>query len=131
MFKDVRKCEVCGEIKPVQVCSSMLGAVSFAYCKDCLEAGLEPYGALIGFMSACGLTYDNVNESYVELIDRCVVANHKTLDQFNQEVKDESIKFDLEMEEYYKREETNQTTPTCDIDNKHNVIEHVLNWEEN
>ena len=104
MFNEVRECEVCGQIKPVQVCSSTLGAVSFAYCKDCLEAGLEPYGMLLAYMAACDLTYDTVNNSYVELIDRCLIANHKTLDQFNNEVREESIKLDLEMEEYYKKE---------------------------
>ncbi len=41
-----RKCDVCGntfENESISVCSSTLGAMSFGYCRTCLNLGAEPY----------------------------------------------------------------------------------------
>ena len=57
-FEDVAhdgKCDVCGKKCKVVVCSSSMGAVSFAYCHECLNAYREPYGAIIGFYSTCSM----------------------------------------------------------------------------
>lgn len=42
------KCSVCGSKSNVSVCNSVFGAVSFAYCTECLQHNREPYGAMIG-----------------------------------------------------------------------------------
>jgi hypothetical protein len=43
-FTEVRKCDVCRREREVGVASSTLGAVSFAFCKECLEHRAEPAG---------------------------------------------------------------------------------------
>ncbi len=37
-----RECEICNRMKEVQVVSSSLGAMSMAYCSDCLLNNAEP-----------------------------------------------------------------------------------------
>ena len=104
MFNEIRECEVCGEIKPVQVCSSSLGGISFAYCKDCLEADIEPWSMLVAHMSGCDLTYETVNDGYVQLIDRCLAFHHKTLDQLKSDIDESDRQFYLAMEEEDRKE---------------------------
>jgi hypothetical protein len=41
-------CEVCRKNPSVGVCCSALGAISHAYCGECLSAGREPYSTLVG-----------------------------------------------------------------------------------
>lgn len=48
------------------VCSSALGPVSFAYCEECLRAGVEPYWFTENTVALCGLWPDNVNEAFQE-----------------------------------------------------------------
>lgn len=85
------KCNVCGkEAETFVVCSSC-GAISFAYCAECLNGGREPYDALVGM----GLTSDMINKPYKEQILLPSLRFHgKTIGEFNADV----IKMD---EEYY------------------------------
>ena len=48
------KCAVCGKEGEVFVACSTCGAISFAYCEDCLNIGAEPYGALVEYISCAG-----------------------------------------------------------------------------
>ena len=47
-------CEVCGKNAPVVVCASAFGLVSFAYCKECLTANMEPYQHMVDYVSMAG-----------------------------------------------------------------------------
>lgn len=60
-------CDVCGTKTNVVVCSSAFGAISHAYCKDCLKNYLEPYGTMVAYISSAGLFPDDINEDYQKL----------------------------------------------------------------
>lgn len=85
------KCDVCGKETEVIVVCSTCGAISFAYCYECLNAGREPYDALVGM----GITSDYMNKTYKQHILMPSLQFHgKTLEEFDTDV----IKMD---EEYY------------------------------
>lgn len=50
---DVRKCDVCGEVREVFVAASPLGPISQAYCMPCGHAGAQPYGTLVAGLYGC------------------------------------------------------------------------------
>lgn len=85
------KCDVCGKEAETVVCCSSCGAISFAYCPECLNSGREPYGALVGM----GLTSDCLSTTYrQEILLPSLSFFGKTLAEFDEDV----IKMD---EEYY------------------------------
>jgi hypothetical protein len=71
-------CDVCGKKDlPTFVCSSSLGAISFAYCEICHPMGAEPRGLIEGTIEMIGgidklnnhvsLTYyDQLSDSYID-----------------------------------------------------------------
>lgn len=61
-------CDVCGKQADVAVCASSCGPISLAYCRDCLEAGLEPYGIMLAYISGAGYWPDDINPAYQELV---------------------------------------------------------------
>ena len=78
------KCEVCNREVPTVVCSSSCGgSLSFAYCHDCLSAGLEPYSAITGM----GIYYNDMCKSYKEKILLPTLKFYgKTVEEFNDDV---------------------------------------------
>ena len=77
------KCDVCGKEAETFVACSSCGAISFAYCSECLNRGLEPYDALVGM----GLTSDVINKSYKEQILLPSLRFHgKTVEEFDADV---------------------------------------------
>lgn len=77
------KCDVCGKETETMVCCSSCGAVSFAYCRECLNAGREPYDALVGM----GLYYADINKTYREQILMPSLQFYgKTVEQFDADV---------------------------------------------
>lgn len=79
-------CEVCGANGLTVVCCSSLGAVSHAYCYDCWNDGLEPYGTMVGCVSGCGDSIDDVNESAQDIIRRSLSKIGKSVEEFNEAV---------------------------------------------
>ena len=81
-----RKCDICGRIGEVQVVSSALGAVSFAYCSDCLLNNAEPKNLIQGTIEMLDgkvgkwvleLTYfDSITETYE--------SAHKLMDKYKE-----------------------------------------------
>jgi hypothetical protein len=72
-FEDIcskGRCQVCNKETDVVVLSSAYGAISFAYCKDCCLKGLEPYDAIVSYISCAGHFPEDVNEMYVEDVRR-------------------------------------------------------------
>lgn len=51
---DPLKCEVCREELAVGVASSMMGPISHAYGANCIAAGAEVYGTLVGGIACVG-----------------------------------------------------------------------------
>lgn len=41
-------CEICGVNESIGVCSSTLGAFSFAICEECMNHDAEPFGMIMG-----------------------------------------------------------------------------------
>ena len=79
-------CGVCGATGLVVVCCSSLGPVSHAYCYDCLNNGLEPYGTMVGCVSGCGDSIDDVREDVQEIIKRSLGKFGKSVNEFNEDV---------------------------------------------
>lgn len=67
----IGNCAVCGkENIEVFVVSSACGAMSFAYCKDCLRAGAEPYSQLVLYVACSSARCDEeVSEWFKPVID--------------------------------------------------------------
>ena len=79
-------CDVCGQTAEGIACSS-LGAVSFAYCRECSNARAEPYGVLVGIVAQCG----GLDECapWVAFVAKATVSRvGKTLAQFYVDVAD-------------------------------------------
>lgn len=96
------KCDVCGKETNTTVCSSTCGAISFAYCDECLRNGIEPYDALVGM----GLYYDDINNTYKQqILDPSLRFYNKTKEQFNADVMAQDDDLRAFFEEYEKRKE--------------------------
>ena len=54
---DIRECDCCGRVKPVNVASSTLGAISFAYCSECNVMNAEPKGMITGAIESVGIEH--------------------------------------------------------------------------
>ena len=94
------KCDVCGQEAETVVACSSCGAVSFAYCQECLNGGREPYDALVGM----GLPYDCLNKTYRErIILPSLKFFGKTIEEFNADVE----KMDEDFAEWVKNNESN------------------------
>lgn len=104
------ECDVCGRETETVVCCSSCGAISFAYCAECLNGGREPYDALVGM----GLTSDMINKPYKEQILLPSLRFHgKTIEEFDADVikmdddyydwlqhQDECVELESEMENF-------------------------------
>ena len=92
------KCDVCGKETNTIVCSSTCGAISLAYCEDCLRNGIEPYDALVGM----GLYYADINETYKQqILDPSLKFHDKTREQFDNDV----FALDKELSEWFAARE--------------------------
>ena len=92
------KCDVCGkEVEKIYVCASTMGAISFGYCEECLSQGLEPYPAMVAYISCAVKFPEDINEQYQRHVRGILYGLNISEEQFIQDV-DKSIK---EMDEYY------------------------------
>ena len=88
-------CDVCGKEAETVVCCSSCGAISFAYCQECLNNGREPYDALVGM----GLTSDIINKTYKQrILLPSLKFFGKTIEEFDTDVEN----MDKKMNEYFK-----------------------------
>ena len=94
-------CDVCGKRDKVVVCASTMGACSFAYCEKCFDKQLEPYGAMVAYISCAGHFPEDVNEGYRELVRHILGGLGKTEEQFIADV-DKSIN---EMNVYFEMQD--------------------------
>lgn len=106
-FEDISykgKCDVCGKETDVAPLASAYGAVSWAYCKDCLNKGLEPYGAVVSYISCAGHFPEDINEAYVNDVRRILKEFNITEEQF---IKD-CEKSNEEMYAYFEQMENDE-----------------------
>ena len=80
-------CEVCGKNAPVVVCASAFGPVSFAYCKECLIANMEPYQHMVDYVSMAGEWPRGIAKCYQGAIMRIVEGHGKSEAEFAADVK--------------------------------------------
>lgn len=98
------KCDVCGKEVETYVACSGYGAASYAYCKECLENGREPYNAMVAYISCAGHFPDDINKAYQEDVRRQLKLHGTSEEQFIKDV-DNSIEEDyLCMQELEKKE---------------------------
>ena len=64
----IGKCCVCSKEGPTFVCASACGAMTNAYCNECLDAGAEPWGDLVAYISIAGRYPEEINEFYREVV---------------------------------------------------------------
>ena len=103
MCKNVRKCEVCGEVKEVFVRSSSCGPISLAYCEDCLRNGYEPYKLLICYLAGGVSDYNELSGGYKKLVDINIKHHGKTVEEFNNDLKEENRR-EIEFWNRYEQE---------------------------
>jgi hypothetical protein len=96
--KDSRPCECCGKVtknEDLNVCSSGLGACSFAYCNSCLHGGYEPYGAILGLLSCISIEgYLGDNEDRKAWLSKNLELHGKTMEDLIADVKRQNDEFD-------------------------------------
>jgi len=92
------KCDVCGKETEIYVCASTMGAVSFGYCKDCLMKGLEPYWAMVAYISCAGKFPEDINEQYQNRVKYILKGLNVSEEKFIEDV-NKSIENSL-LEEY-------------------------------
>lgn len=100
-FEDIAfagSCDVCTEETDVAVIASTMGPVSFAYCKDCFEKGLEPYGAMISYIACAGHYPEDINPAYINEVQRNLKYRGISEEKFSADV-EECIK---SMERYFE-----------------------------
>ena len=79
-------CDVCGRMEECDVVCGCFGAYSYAICKDCLEAGKEPYGAMVSYIAGAGRFPDDINPSYQALVREQLKLHNKTEKEFIKDV---------------------------------------------
>lgn len=78
-------CDVCDESPTIGVFSSALGAVAFAYCKPCIQARAEPWGALV-FTVADADGMENLASWFQQIVEGTMARLGKTQEDFNRDV---------------------------------------------
>lgn len=76
------KCDVCGRVGHVVVAASAYGAISYAFCDDCLDKGLEPYYGVVIYIACAGRFPDDINQWYQEDVRRMLPLWGKTEAEF-------------------------------------------------
>ena len=79
-------CDVCGERESVDVVCSRAGPVSFAYCRECLDSGREPYSAIVA--SLVGMNPMGIADWYKPTIAATIKAEGKTVEQLFEDVRE-------------------------------------------
>lgn len=88
-FSDIAKpgrCDVCGKKTDVAVLATQFGPMSFAYCRDCIAAGAEPYAALVSYIACAGPWPDAINQKYQEIVREQLKFHNVTEERFAQDV---------------------------------------------
>jgi len=77
-------CVICDK-EALGVCSSLMGPVSHAYCKECIEAGREDWSTLVGGLYGC--REDSVAEWVLPIIKATCEFYNRTESQLWIDVK--------------------------------------------
>ncbi len=92
----IGRCNVCGKVGEVWSRSSLCGAMTTSYCRDCLKNGAEPWDDLVKYISLAGHYPKDINAYYQGIVkDTCKYLG-KTEEEFakavDEEIKNESLR---------------------------------------
>jgi protein-arginine kinase activator protein McsA len=76
------KCDVCGKETKTVTHASRMGCASFEYCKSCDEKELEPYFAMVSYISLAGKFPDEISDDYVKIVRTALKGLNITEKQF-------------------------------------------------
>lgn len=80
---DLGKCQVCDKNDAIGVACGACGPISIAYCRECLQAGAEPFDILAAYMGCGGITSpESVNPEYLPIIEATCRVAGKTEQEF-------------------------------------------------
>jgi len=94
------KCAVCGREGEVYVASSACGAMSNAYCAECLASGAEPWGDLVSYVSLAGPYPEHISEMYRDIVRDTCRRLHRTEEEFALAVRSAIDEMDADYEAY-------------------------------
>lgn len=80
------RCNVCGKDCNVIALRSEFTETSITYCKDCFNAGKEPYFALTAYVAAHGLWPNVIDKAEQAGIRKNLVYLNKSEDEFAADV---------------------------------------------
>jgi hypothetical protein len=83
-------CQCCGKAAPTYVACSALGAISYAYCAECLSNWQEPYHDLVVTAALCDYP-DGASDAFMQLVDLNLEYRGKTREEFMAAVQQEII----------------------------------------
>lgn len=92
------KCDVYGKSTEVKAACSGYGPVTYAYCQECLNKGLEPYSGVVTYIACGGHFPKNINAMYKADVRRMLPLWGKTEKEFIADV-DKEIS---DMDEYFR-----------------------------
>lgn len=90
-------CDCCNKNEAIGVFASTMGAVSLAYCKDCLSKGIEPYDMMVSYISCGCNSFDDMNSTYKKIVKANLDFYDKTIEEFNNDIEE----INKEYEKYY------------------------------
>ena len=98
-------CAVCGKKTNVIVAASAFGGTSYAYCKECFGNYLEPYHAMVDYISCAGYFPDDINETYQaicrENLKGLGISEEKFIEDVRKTVEDYEEYYDRLADEFY------------------------------
>ena len=101
----VGTCDVCDKEGEVFVRASHYGAISYAYCKECLEKGLQPYWGMVAYISGAGKFPEDINEAYQEDVRFILKELGISEKQFSKDVEEAIEEMRESFEKYCEKEE--------------------------
>lgn len=90
-------CQVCGEHEAVGVACSAIGALSIAYCQECLQSHREPYWALVASLYAIS-GMDDAAEWFKPIIEATLEAEGKSVKELFQDVRQAEQEYEAAMQ---------------------------------
>jgi hypothetical protein len=108
-------CDICEKETEVCVCSSTMGAVSLAYCKECERKDLEPYGIMVAYISCAGKFPEDINEGYQTKVRRILQELNISEEQFIEDCN----KANEEYDKYLEHLESVDTSITDEVGGTH------------
>lgn len=77
------KCQVCKKNDAIGVACGACGPISIAYCRECLQAGAEPFDILAAYFGCAGIiSLDSVRAEYHPIIEATCTVAGKTIEEF-------------------------------------------------